>query len=280
MSVDQMTISEVAQRTGVPEGTLRMWERRHGFPDPPRLASGHRRYSASEAELVREVAEARAAGIGLSTAIEMIRGRSSPHGRSLFAALRHARPDLEPQLLAKPVLLALAHAIEDESLARAEHPALFATFQRERFYRATERRWRALCSGAEIAVVFANFKTPLTPMDGAAEVPLPAAHELEREWTIVCDSPRHGVCLSAREPAGSDAALPSSRRCFEVMWSVEPDVVRTAARFLGEVAAALLPQIEPRIPTRLAAPAALPTPTQLRLAAGISARALREIAPP
>ena len=59
-----------------------------------------------------------------------------------------------------------------------------------------------------------------------------------------------------------------------------PDVVRTAARFLGEVAVGALPELARRLPARLGAPAALPTPAQLRLAAGISARALRGIASP
>ena len=33
-------IGDVVERTGVAEGTLRMWERRYGFPKPARLASG------------------------------------------------------------------------------------------------------------------------------------------------------------------------------------------------------------------------------------------------
>ncbi len=40
-----LTIREVSARSGISEGTLRMWETRYSFPTPPRLASGHRRYS-------------------------------------------------------------------------------------------------------------------------------------------------------------------------------------------------------------------------------------------
>ena len=42
-----LTIREMAARTGVPQGTLRMWETRYGFPVPERLPSGHRRYPES-----------------------------------------------------------------------------------------------------------------------------------------------------------------------------------------------------------------------------------------
>ena len=39
-----LTISDLAQRTGVSAATLRAWETRHGFPTPTRRESGHRRY--------------------------------------------------------------------------------------------------------------------------------------------------------------------------------------------------------------------------------------------
>ena len=45
MSRHGLAIRDLVARTGVEQGTLRMWERRHGFPVPERLASGHRRYS-------------------------------------------------------------------------------------------------------------------------------------------------------------------------------------------------------------------------------------------
>ena len=46
-----------------------MWERRYGFPAPERLASGHRRYSERDIELVRRWPR-RAAGLSLQVAIE------------------------------------------------------------------------------------------------------------------------------------------------------------------------------------------------------------------
>ena len=43
-----LTISELAERTQVPQATLRSWESRYGFPSPERLPGGHRRYAESD----------------------------------------------------------------------------------------------------------------------------------------------------------------------------------------------------------------------------------------
>ena len=71
--------------------------------------------------------------------------------------MRRRRPDLQPYTLPKRTLIGLSHAIEDECAARAERPLLFGSFQRVRFYRHSEERWRELARTAEIAIVFADF---------------------------------------------------------------------------------------------------------------------------
>ena len=91
-----LSIGELAARTGVSEATLRMWERRHGFPTPERLPSGHRRYREGEVELVQEVVRERSAGVSLAAAIgsrARVRGREA---ESIFAGLRRRNPELQP----------------------------------------------------------------------------------------------------------------------------------------------------------------------------------------
>jgi DICT domain-containing protein len=271
------SIGDVADRTGVPEGTLRMWERRHRFPVPQRLPSGHRRYSERDVELVRRVAAERAAGVALGTAIERASRDPEPPATSLYAALRRHRPDIEPRLLPKRLMIALSHAIEDESLARAERPILFAAFQRERFYRQAQARWRALSLHAELTVAFADFEVPRSPRGGPAEIPLRRDSPLAREWAIVCDAPGHAVCLLGRE------ALASGRddghgRSFETVWSVEPDVVRDAALACAQITAASHPALAGRFRARLEAAPARPAGDQLRLAAAITNRTLSYLA--
>jgi DNA-binding transcriptional MerR regulator/methylmalonyl-CoA mutase cobalamin-binding subunit len=45
MARGKYTVHEVEERTHVPAGTLRQWERRYGFPHPERTESGYRLYS-------------------------------------------------------------------------------------------------------------------------------------------------------------------------------------------------------------------------------------------
>jgi DICT domain-containing protein len=235
-----LTIREVAARTGVGQPTLRMWESRYGFPEPRRLPSGHRRYSEDDCELIRQVVRERDAGLSLPAAVERARAGERRLGDrqedSIFAGLRRLRPDLQPYLLPKRTLLALSHAIEDECCARAARPVVFGSFQRERFYRASERRWRELWRGAELAVVFADFDRRRKPRGAPVELPMGRGQPLTREWAIVCDAPRYAACMAAWERPEQDE-LPDMERRFETIWSVEPGIVRSAARIGCELAA-------------------------------------------
>lgn len=270
------SISHVVERTGVAEGTLRMWERRHGFPRPERLPSGHRRYSEREIELVQHVAADRAAGVSLAWAIERAIREAEPPAASLYAALRRRRPDLEPRTLPKRHMLALSHAIEEESLSRAEHPLLFASFQRERYYRQEEARWRELARTAELTLAFADFPRLRAPRGAPAEIPIDPAHPLAREWAIVCDAPGHSVCLVGWEPATSATAA-TGERYFESIWSVEPVVVREAARICAAIAGAHQPPLLSTARERLDSSPALATHDQLRLSTAITNRTLSYI---
>ncbi len=49
------SISEVERDTGVPKETLRVWERRYGFPQPGRDANGERQYPADQVGRLRLV---------------------------------------------------------------------------------------------------------------------------------------------------------------------------------------------------------------------------------
>jgi DICT domain-containing protein/predicted DNA-binding transcriptional regulator AlpA len=269
----KLTIGDLVARTGVSEGTLRMWERRHGFPRPERLPSGHRRYSESDVELVLQVVREREAGLSLATAIT--RARESAGGEaaeSIFAGLRRRHRELQSIAIRKPYLVALSHAIEDESCARAERALLFGAFQRERFYRQAQHRWREFARTAEAAVVFADFERARRPARAPAELPIDPAAPLNREWAIVCEAPGHSVCLAGVELAAANRRRDPARE-FDVIWSVDPKVVRTAT----EICVAMTRRADPELAARIherPAPAAPALPDQLRLATAITARAL------
>jgi DICT domain-containing protein len=266
-------IGEVVQRTGIAEATLRMWERRYGFPAPERLASGHRRYTEPQIELIRTVAAKRAAGLALPVAIEQAQSERGQPPRSVYAALRRRRPDLEPRVLLKPMMLALSHAIEDEALARAERLMVFGSFQRQRFYRQAQLRWRELARTAEVAAVFADFSRVRASRGAPVEVPVPREHPLNREWALVCEGQDFALCLAGWEPPESQHG-PDEMRRFEAIWSVELDVVREAARICSAIAATERPAIAEAARARLEAPLSPATESQLRLASAVTARML------
>jgi DICT domain-containing protein len=271
-----LTIGQLAERTGVPAGTLRMWERRHGFPAPERLPSRHRRYPDSTIEAVRRVANERAAGMSLTGAIARVKrttDAAAPAVPSVFATLRRRRPELEPQTLRTPFLLALTRAIEDESLSRAQMPILFGAFQSERFYRQEQRRWRQLARGAELAIAFADFKRVRTPQGGPAEIPVARDHPFMREWVLVSEAEEHAACVIGWEPPYADDR-PDRLRAFETVWSVEPEVVWEAGRICAAVAESRAPRVIDRVRPRLEAEPGPPVDSQLRFATAIANRAL------
>jgi DNA-binding transcriptional MerR regulator len=269
-------IGEVVERTGVAEATLRMWERRYGFPTPERRASGHRRYSERDIELIRTVAARRTAGLSLPVAIEQARSESAQPVLSLYAALRRRRPDLEPRTLLKPIMLALTHAIEDEALARAQRLVLFGSFQRQPFYRQAEARWRELSRTAITAIAFADFDRLRAPRGRPAEVPVPREHPLNREWALVCEGEDYSLCLTGWEIPEPDGT-PDEWRRFEAIWSVEPDLVREASRICAAIAAVRRPSLVEAARARLEAPPVLAAESRLRLASSVTARMLAHL---
>jgi DICT domain-containing protein/predicted DNA-binding transcriptional regulator AlpA len=241
-----LTTAQLAQRTGLSAGTLRMWESRHGFPDPSRLPGGHRRYSEAEAEQVREVVWLRDQGLSLPAAIERVRSRHAPVAASVFAGLRRRRPDLAPTVLPKAAVLALSRAIEDEYCAQGAGGMLIGSFQRERFYRHAQRRWRELARTADLAVALADFAARADPGDGPIEVPIDPCHALSREWAVLVSAERMRACLAAWEQP-SEAEVPDAQRSFEVLWSFEPSVVADAVAVTAE----LLSPIDAGVAARL-----------------------------
>jgi DNA-binding transcriptional MerR regulator len=232
-----LTISAVAERTGVSVPVLRAWERRFGFPEPERLDSGHRRYSETEVERILRVVSARAHGRSLEAAIDLARDASPGVAlgqQSIFAGLRRARPDLTVSVLGRRTMLALSRAIEDECLAQAERPHLVAAFQHEALVRAAHRRWEVLASSAASTLVLADFERSRIGPAGSLEIALPPGAPARREWSVVCDAPGSAAVLVGWErPEGT----------FEALWTVEPQAVRLATLVARHLATFHAPEL-------------------------------------
>lgn len=220
----------------MPQATLRSWESRYGFPRPVRLPGGHRRYVESDVVAVEEVLRHRAGGLGLEAAVRRATATAATAATSLYGELRRLHPDLTTQYLSKRSMLALSYALEDECCARAQRPLLFAGFQRGRFLRSSYARWVELARTAEQAVVFADVADPAPRRPGLPlEVAVPYDAPINREWFVVCDAPDRPACMVGWERPGQGSTSDSERR-FETLWSVDPVVVREAARVCAGLA--------------------------------------------
>ncbi len=262
--LSRLSTTQLAELTGVPAATLRMWEARHGFPAPARLAGGHRRYGDRDVELVRAVVRARQDGLSLAAAIDRARAGDPPAPASIFAGLARRRPDLQPMTFNKPALLALSRAIEDEHLAAARAGVLIGSFQTARFYRQSERRWRELSRNASVAVVLADFKRLRRPSHGPVQVPVRRDHPLAREWAIVMHAPDASACIAAWEIPAPVQPADADRR-FEVLWSPEPELVVDALAVATELIAPLAPDVAGALDASRSK-AVLPSSAELRAA--------------
>ena len=244
-SADQVSVSigELAELTGVAVATLRAWETRYGFPAPRRTAGGQRRYGRQEVERVARVVRAREAGLSLEAAIGRAGADLDVAAPSLFGALRRRHPELPVHLLSRRAMLAISTAIEDECCARGQRPVLLGLFERERFYRLREARWRDFDRTARLSVVLADLPGNAAPDGGPIEVALPGEVPLRREWGVVCLAPDAAACLIGWEKPGGRG----EGRRFEALWSVVPEVVTYAAESVLGYARGLAPGLVPEV---------------------------------
>lgn len=224
--VELLSIGELASRTGMTPSALRSWERRLGFPEPTRTVGGQRRYSLQDVDQVLAALDERRRGLGLSAAVRSATRANDVGARSLHAQLRSAHPHLDPMRVDSRVMTALSFSIEDECLAHASRPVLFAGFQAQRYVRPSHIRWTELARAASGAFVMSDFEVS-DPQGAPVHVALAADSPMLNEWSLVCLDPELSVVLAAWEPprvGRRDVGRP-----FEGLFSMEPDVVRTAA---------------------------------------------------
>ena len=241
-SVNQtlLTIGQVSERTGLSEPTLRAWERRFGYPTPVRGPGGRRRYRAEQVDRLLQITRDRRAGLSLEAAVGRAVETPTQRPNTVFAALA-GRQDVAPLRIRKRELLQVVRGLEDELLASGARSVVLAGFQRRRFYLQSQARYRAIARSARLTVARADFES-VGRRGGVLELPLSQDHPAAAEWSFVCDGPGPTVALAAWE-AVADAPEPDHRRCFELLWSADPAIVRRAARAAVELAAEQAPEI-------------------------------------
>lgn len=108
------TVKQAAQLTGIPEATLRMWERRYGIVEPRRSPSGYRLYSERQIGVLREMAAQVRAGVPASLAARavLVSAESWPHLAATTPGdddLVAAAASLDPTVLDEVIAHAFAH---------------------------------------------------------------------------------------------------------------------------------------------------------------------------
>ncbi len=213
-ATDGFSIGVLAERTGLTPTLLRTWENRFGFPAGTRSAAGHRRFTDADVDLVRQVQELRAGGVGLSAAVEAVRRRRRRPVESVHAVMARDFPHLGVQRLGRRALVAASYAVEDEALARAERPIVLGTFQVGDRFADQRRRWDELARTAAWSAVVADFddSLPADPSAIPARCQLAEGSPLRREWTVVTVSDTRAALVSAWEVPGATPALRVGRQ--------------------------------------------------------------------
>lgn len=253
--VDDFSIGVLAQRTGVTPNVLRTWDNRFGFPTGRRTTAGHRRFTETDAQQVVEVIAARERGVPLQMAVETVVQRvRQTSAESVHAALIRDFPDLRPQRLGKPTLLAASHAIEDECMARADRSVVLGTFQEGHKYARSLHRWEELGRTATWSAVLADFAgDTVLPADvhaRPARCQLPEDSPLLREWTVVILGPTFSAVLAAWQVPTQSARSAT----YESVISMRRAPAMAAARVIvaGARAAGAVPP--PEVEEMLASP--------------------------
>ena len=235
-AVKGLAIKEVAARTGIAAGTIRMWEQRYGFPLPERTSAGYRVYSEGDVEALRRVLAYRERGLSVPAAVDRARSSELATDRpSLYGVLAAGESPPAAQVLKKRTLIAVSRAIEEETLSRAAAPLVVAAFQTERNYRAVEHRYRAMARTADAVLVFADFAALRGGGTAPVEVPLEGSDGLGNEWAVVVDAPGYGACLLGWEQPRAEP-VPDLEREFEAVWTLDPRLVRRAVQVGGALA--------------------------------------------
>lgn len=96
-----MTIGELARRAGVGVETVRYYQRRGLFPEPPRQPRGVREYTQEALDLLRFIRRARGLGFSVREVERLValrRARKNGDGSELAAMLSSKVADLERQI--------------------------------------------------------------------------------------------------------------------------------------------------------------------------------------
>lgn len=139
------------------------------------------------------------------------------------------------ELLTKPTLVSVSHAVEQAALASADDGplAVVALFQRVPYLERARAAYERIAQAAAVTVVaVVGDPAASVPMGavpaGAVPVALAPDEPSAREWSVVVLTPQFGASLVAfdREEARSDEVTLEAGRLFDARWGFRRDDAR------------------------------------------------------
>lgn len=122
-------IGTVSRMTNILEATLRVWERRYGFPNSTRTSGGHRLYTPEDITRLQWVKERVDEGMQVSNAIRMLRAAEE---QGAFASIDNASDEERRpmgggllHLQSRLYKALIKHQLEEASLILVEAQALY-----------------------------------------------------------------------------------------------------------------------------------------------------------
>jgi methanogenic corrinoid protein MtbC1 len=111
----RLTIGAVARATGLSADTIRVWQKRYGFPVPQRKPSGHRVYSVADVRRLRRIAEALTRGHRPGQVVPL----SEPRLDALLTGTASMRSAAPPGTAPLKALMSLVRAHDGQALTSA-----------------------------------------------------------------------------------------------------------------------------------------------------------------
>jgi len=120
-----VSIAAVSEVLGVPVPTIRSWERRYGFPAPPRTNGRHRRYRTGEVEQLRALRDLIIKGLSAREAVARLRNATGATPEpDPFDAIVRAAIDLDPVGLGEALDRSAGRSGVEETIRRVALPAM------------------------------------------------------------------------------------------------------------------------------------------------------------
>ncbi|KAB2953632.1 MerR family transcriptional regulator [Heliorestis acidaminivorans] len=119
-------IKAVQQMTGVPAGTLRIWEHRYQVVRPERNRNGYRVYSQEDVQMIRWLSQQVKSGVSIGQAVEMLRQQEAQQSAALPSPVEEKGNNVLSDLWLRALTALKAYDERGAGLALEEALSLFS----------------------------------------------------------------------------------------------------------------------------------------------------------